>query len=93
MGDSSKRSFWFLEGVQDLLLDESALHFSDFSEVADSFMEGYARLSKLGLPDETIALAMLGATVNLYDLFGIRGDLPGVLRSLADRLEAEEQRH
>jgi hypothetical protein len=79
--------------VQDLLLDESTPHFSDFVEVTDLFMEGYARLSKLGMSDQTIALAMLGATANLYTLFGMRSELPGVLRSLANRIEAEEQKH
>jgi hypothetical protein len=88
-----KGSNRFLEGAQDLLLDESTPNFGDFAEVTDLFMEGYARFSKLGWPDQTIALAMLGATINLYDLFGMRGELPGILRNLADRIEAEERKH
>jgi hypothetical protein len=79
--------------MQDLLQDKSAFHFSDFVEVTESLLDGYARFSKLGLPDQTIALAMLGATINLYGLFGMRGDLPAIFRSLADRIEAEEQPH
>jgi hypothetical protein len=93
MGDSSRRFHWLLENTHDLLQDTSSLHFSDFVDVTDSLMEGYARFSKLGLPDRTIALAMLGATINLYGLFGMRGDLPDLFRSLADKIEAENQPH
>jgi hypothetical protein len=93
MGDSSRKSHWLLKNTHDLLQDTSSLHFSDFVDITDTFMAGYARFSNLGLPDRTIALAMLGATINVYDLFGLRGDLPDIFRSLADKIEAENQPH
>lgn len=93
MGNSGKKSYRLLEGMQDLLKDETALQFSDFAEVTDSFMEGYARFARLGLPNQAIALAMLGATINLYDMFGMRDDLPNLFRTLADRIEDDNPTH
>ena len=52
-------------------------------------MEGYARFVRLGLPGQTIGLAMLGATINLFDLFDMGADLPHLLRGLADKLEED----
>ena len=86
-----KRPSKVIEYLQQLRVSEKSLHFSDFAEVTDTFMEGYARFSRLGLPDQTIALAMLGATINLCDMFGMRNDLPEIYRSLADKIESDRQ--
>lgn len=64
------------------------IHFRELVEVSDSLMAGYARFAQQGLPSEAIGIAMLGATLNLYDVFGMQSDLPRLLRGLADRIEA-----
>lgn len=81
-----------LAGLHQLLDDtDSSIHFSDFTEISESMLEGYARLVRAGLPGQTIALAMLGATLNLYDIFGLRSELPSLLRGLADKIETDSQ--
>lgn len=89
MSDPNDRSHRLLTGLHQMLVDNSSLHFSDFLEISEAMTEGYARLMRNGLPGQTVALAMLGATVNLYDMFGLRSELPALLRSLADKLENE----
>lgn len=64
------------------------INFRELVEVSDSLMAGYARFARHGLPSEAIGIAMLGATLNLYDVFGMKDDLPRLLRGLADRIEA-----
>lgn len=82
-----------LEGLHNLLLDEnSTIHFAEFNEISDTMMDGYARFIRLGLPGQTVALAMLGATVNLYRLFDMRDELPDILRGLASQIEQGEQK-
>ena len=91
MAEPPERSRKIIEGLHDLLLDEnSSLHFADFQEISENMMNGYARFVKLGLPGQTVALAMLGATVNLYEMFGMRDDLPDLLRGLASRIEGQQ---
>lgn len=76
-----------------MLLDEnSTIHFAEFQEISDTMMDGYARFIRLGLPGQTVALAMLGATVNLYRLFDMHDELPDVLRGLASQIEQGEQK-
>jgi hypothetical protein len=58
-----------------------------FAEVSRSFVAGYQNLVAHGLAPESIAAAMLGATVNFYEAFGMSAELPELLRILADRLE------
>ena len=71
-----------------LLEDEqSTVHFSDYAGVMQSMLDGYAELVRKGKPDQTIALAMMGATLNFYEMFGLSSHLPHLLRSLADRIE------
>ena len=82
-----------LEELQDLLKDEDSFLIRDFEEVATSFVDGYSRFVKLGVPGSTIGLAMLGATINLYSMFGMREELPSLFRSLADRMENDEPIH
>ena len=50
-------------------------------------LDGYVELVRKGKPDQAIALAMMGATLNFYEMFGMLEDLPDFLRSLADRIE------
>ena len=64
-------------------------HHSDFVAVSEAMMEGYARFIELGLARHTIALAMLGGAINLYEMFDMRSDLPDILRAVADRLDGE----
>lgn len=91
MADPPDRARTILEGLHELLLDENtSLHFTDFQEISESMMNGYARFVKLGLPGQTVALAMLGATVNLYQMFDMHDDLPDLLRGLATRLEGDQ---
>jgi len=58
-----------------------------FENVSRSFIDGYAQLVKTGFRPDTIGLAMLSATVNIYDMFEMRGVLPSALRNLAEKLE------
>jgi hypothetical protein len=62
--------------------------FPTFVEVSRTFVESYASLVHAGLPPDTIAQAMLGATVNFYEMFGMSADLPDVLRAIADRMDS-----
>jgi len=91
MTRSTERSIDLMKGLHELILENSdPLTLSDFADVSASMMEGYARFVRIGLPGQTVALAMLGATINLYEMFGMRSDLPEILRVLASRIEAEE---
>ncbi|MBC2665228.1 hypothetical protein H7F51_06835 [Novosphingobium flavum] len=74
-----------------LLQNSSSVALSDFTEVSAAMLEGYAKFVRVGLPGQTVALAMLGATINLYEMFGMRGDLPEILRAMASRIEAEDE--
>ena len=93
MDDTGERNRWLLNRLQDLLIDDSSPNFNEFAEVSNSFVEGYARFVSLGIPSQTIGLAMLGATVNIYDLFGMGRELPDLLRTLADKLEDDSRTH
>lgn len=68
-----------------------AVHFRDMVEVSDLLMAGYARFARHGMPREMIGFAMLGATINLYDIFGMQANLPRVLRGLADHIDQKAQ--
>lgn len=74
--------------MNELLMDRGALHFSEFSSISDGMMDGYAHFVRLGLPGHTVALAMLGGALNLYDMFGLRASLPELLRNVADSIDA-----
>lgn len=65
----------------------------DFSEISRNFLDGYARLVGVGLQPESIGLAMIGATINLYALFEMSNDLPELLREVAAQLEEGSQMH
>lgn len=64
-----------------------SIPFRDLSEVSENLMAGYARLVERGHPREAVGAAMMGGLVNLYEMFDMQADLPGLLRILADRIE------
>ncbi|WP_150125009.1 hypothetical protein [Tsuneonella mangrovi] len=75
------------QNLYELLMEGDRPHFTDFIAVSETMMKGYSRFIDLGLPRHTIALAMLGGALNLYDMFDMRPELPELLRSIADRIE------
>ena len=91
-GRKGKAPF-LLEELQELLKNEDSFLIRDFEEVAESFVAGYGRFVRSGVPSSTIGLAMLGATINLYAMFDMEDDLPNLLRSLADKMEDKTQPH
>ncbi|CCA91954.1 hypothetical protein PP1Y_AT10257 [Novosphingobium sp. PP1Y] len=91
MTSSDDRSAKIMRGLQRLLADQSSSNFVDFVEVAESLMDGYAKLIKNGSPASTVALAMLGATLNMYEMLGMRSELPSLLRTVADQIESENR--
>ncbi|MDB5723776.1 MAG: hypothetical protein JWQ16_530 [Novosphingobium sp.] len=60
-----------------------------FADVSQTFLTGYRGLVNNGMAPESIAAAMLGATVNFYEMFGMSAELPELLRAVADRVECE----
>lgn len=64
-----------------------AIHYRELTEVSEALMAGYARFIREGIPCELVGFAMLGATVNLYDMFEKRASLPELLRDMAGRIE------
>lgn len=84
---------WLLQDFNDTLVDRDSPHFREFQEVSENFMRGYKRFVDLGFPSETIGLAMLGATINMYNMLEIRKQLPELLRKVAERIESEERLH
>lgn len=73
-----------------MLADQCSADFLDFAEVAQAFTDGYVRLISNGSPASEIALAMLRATLNVYEMFGLRTELPALFRSLADQIETDK---
>ena len=65
-----------------------SLKLGDFMDVSNSFVEAYTRMLQSGMPQDSIAAAMLGATVNVYEMFGLRMELPELLREVADEIES-----
>lgn len=89
MTSSEDRPAKMMRGLRRLLTDQSSTEFVDFVEVAESLMDGYAKLISNGSPASTVALAMLGATLNMYEMLGMRSELPALLRSVADQIESD----
>lgn len=63
------------------------LSYPAFAEVSRAFVAGYCDLVASGMAPQSVATAMLGATVNFYSMFGMADELPELLRAMADRLE------
>lgn len=67
-----------------------SLPFRELAGVSESLLAGYARLVERGLPKEAVGAAMMGAIINLHEMFDMQADLPGLLRILADRIEHDD---
>lgn len=93
MTDQDDKTPWLFQDFNELLVDRDSPHFREFQEVAENFIRGYKRFVDLGFPSETIGLAMLGATINMYNMLEIREQLPDLLRKVALRIENEERLH
>lgn len=91
--DDPPKSRWVMAGMHHLFDTEESLSFRHFMEISNTVMDGYAQFVRNGLPGQAIGLCMLGATVNLYDMFEMREELPALLRDLAERLEHESHEH
>jgi len=63
------------------------LDYRQLGPVSKQLMASYAKVAELGLPPHAVALAMLGATVNLFDAYGLGEQLPELLRATADLIE------
>lgn len=74
----------------EVLADQDfSMQFRDLAEVSDALMAGYARFVRQGMPCEMVGYAMLGATLNLYEIFGMQAGLPQLLRAAADKVELQ----
>ena len=82
-----------VEGVDGLINDDSSLDFTDFLDVSNSLLNGYVDIVNKGLPPPKIGLAMLGATVNLYQMFDMEGELVHLLRAVANGLDCKSDVH
>lgn len=90
MSVSAQRYRQIWDGVSPLReKSNDVVHFNLFAKAADDMLHSYSSLVKQGLPAGSVALAMLGATVNLYEIFGQRAELPLLLRSIAEIIESE----
>lgn len=79
-------------GLRDFLSEFHHVDYTEFMEVADLLSMGYERLVRKGMDGQLVAHAMLGATLNLYDLFDVGMELPRFFRELADYIENEAAR-
>ena len=64
---------------------------TNLETVSTSLLDGYARLVTTGLRPDAVGLAMLGATVNLYEMFDMSDALPSALRIMAERIELRDR--
>lgn len=72
--------------------EDTILLSEDFQKISATFLDGYADFVRKGFPAGTIALAMLGATLNLYEMFDLQGELPELLRGVADSIEDKAEK-
>ena len=70
--------------------DAAAPPFEAFAHVSKRMLDGYSLLVSSGFRPEAIGLAMLGATVNFYDMLGMRDRLPDILRAMADSIDTDD---
>ena len=71
--------------------DDAPLSHESFVDVSRMLMQGYSELVGRGMPPSRVADAMLGATINFYDIFGLVDELPDTLRAIAERIEEAKQ--
>ncbi|GGD72155.1 hypothetical protein [Croceicoccus mobilis] len=67
--------------------------FEAFAHVSRRMLDGYSLLVSSGFKPEAIGMAMIGATVNFYDMLGMREVLPNILRSIADSIDSDDAVH
>lgn len=82
-----------LPQINDLPVDAGSPPFEAFAHVSKRMLDGYSLLVSNGFRPEAIGMAMLGATVNFYDMLGMRDVLPTILRSIADSIDHEDPLH
>ena len=83
-----------LSFLRDILESKGTeIDFKVFSSVSERFVKEYKQLQRHGMPGQTIAIAMLCATMNMFSLLGNEQDLPQILRELADLLDKERPTH
>lgn len=86
VGDEARRLH---ANLRNSLTEFHDVDYAQFAEVADLLTVGYERLVQRGVKGQVVAHAMLGATLNLYDLFEMSAELPSFFRELADYIERE----
>jgi hypothetical protein len=79
--------------LPDLQGDGGTPPFEAFAHVSKRMLDGYSLLVSSGFRPEAIGMAMLGATVNFYDMLGMRDVLPDILRSMADSIDSDDAVH
>lgn len=79
--------------LSDLVGDGTNPPFEAFAHVSKRMLDGYSLLVQSGFRPEAIGMAMLGATVNFYDMLGMREVLPNILRSIADSIDSDDAVH
>lgn len=88
MPNNVDRSDMLLSGLLHASDDrEGSLHYKECSNISDALLKQYASLVTEGRSGRIIALAMLAATLNVYDMFGLESELPDLFRNLADKIE------
>jgi hypothetical protein len=93
MTDQKDKISWLLQDPTESLVGQDSPHFREFQQVSEDFLRGYKRFVDLGFPSEAIALAMLGATINMYTMMEMHKELPDLFRQLADRIEIDAKPH
>lgn len=66
---------------------DHVLDAEDMIDVANDLLRSYLVLIERGHQQAAIAEAMLGATINLFEVLDPGAEIPDVLRALAERIE------
>jgi hypothetical protein len=75
------------KGGSALSLDGDQLQSEEMMAVANDLLRGYLALTERGYHPRTVAMAMMGATVNLFDVLDLNAELPPLLRAIAERVD------
>ncbi|ARU16715.1 hypothetical protein [Croceicoccus marinus] len=82
-----------LPDLPEMRSDAATPPFEAFAHVSKRMLDGYSLLVSSGFRPDAIGMAMLGATVNFYDMLGMREVLPNILRSMADSIDSDDSLH
>jgi hypothetical protein len=63
----------------------------DMAAVANELLRGYMALSGRGYRPRRIAFAMMGATINLFDVLDLNAELLPLLRATEDRVKGRHR--